>query len=248
MKKLVLSAVAAQFLLHSGPALCQDNAAEDLPAVTISGGATLVSDYRFRGISQTNEKPALQGNFTLSHSSGFYVSTWGSSVSDYVADNSQEIDLIGGYKHDFNGTILDVGATYYYYPNSGLPFSDFIEPYASLSHTLGPVSAKIGVAYAPKQMALSVDGVTEADNLYLSGDLSAGVPGTPISVAAHIGRNFEPSYITFGDKYTDWSLGASYTWNNLVAGVSYVDTDKNLVGGGNIQSDAGVVVSVGVAF
>ena len=65
------------------------------PAITINGGATLVSDYRFRGISQTNLQPAIQGSITLTHASGFYASVWSSSTSGYVTfsgTGSQEID------------------------------------------------------------------------------------------------------------------------------------------------------------
>jgi hypothetical protein len=49
------------------------------------------------------------------------------------------------------------------------------------------------------------------DNLYLAGDLSAAIPKTPISLTAHVGHSFGPSYLTIGDGYTDWSLGASVT-------------------------------------
>lgn len=48
---------------------------------TITGGAAIVSQYRFRGISQSDNKPVVQGTFTVAHSSGFYVSVWGSSAS-----------------------------------------------------------------------------------------------------------------------------------------------------------------------
>jgi uncharacterized protein (TIGR02001 family) len=216
--------------------------------ITISGGATLVSDYRFRGISQTNKRAAVQGTFTVSHTSGFYATVWGSSVDRYIYDNSQEIDLIAGYKHSFGGTTLDVGVLYYYYPNSGFKNSDFAEPYASVSHTLGPVTGKLSAAYAPKQQALSLDNVTKRDSLYIAGDLSAAIPQTPLSLSAHLGRSFNRSYLTFGEKYTDWSVGASYTWKSLTLGVSYVDTNKDLFNGTRNISKAGVVGTIGVAF
>ncbi|UZW55659.1 hypothetical protein NUH86_02305 [Sphingobium sp. JS3065] len=79
-------------------------------------------------------------------------------------------------------------------------------------------------------------------------DLSAGIPDTPISLSAHIGHNFSPSYITFGNKYTDWSIGATYTWKNLSLGVSYVDTDKDMIVGTRNETKAGVVGTLGVAF
>ncbi|UZW56707.1 TorF family putative porin [Sphingobium sp. JS3065] len=240
-------ALSSAILLASvvSPALAQEAPPSD---ITISGGATLVSDYRFRGISQTNKRAAVQGTFTVSHTSGFYATVWGSSVDRYIYDNSQEIDLIAGYKHSFGGTTLDVGVLYYYYPNSGFKNSDFAEPYASVSHTLGPVTGKLSAAYAPKQQALSLDNVTKRDSLYIAGDLSAAIPQTPLSLSAHLGRSFNRSYLTFGEKYTDWSVGASYTWKSLTLGVSYVDTNKDLFNGTRNISKAGVVGTIGVAF
>ena len=236
--------------LASTPALAQEEAP---PAVTISGGATLVSGYRFRGISQTDKDFAVQGTFTVSHKSGFYATVWGSSIDDYVAaGGDQEIDLIAGFKKTFSGTTVDVGVLYYYYPGSSkiIPNynSDFFEPYIGISHTLGPVTGKVSAAYAPKSNALSI-GAGKEDNLYLAFDLSGGIPSTPISLSGHVGHSFGPSYLTIGKGYTDWNFGATYTWKNLVFGVSYVDTNKALFSpsGKNI-SKGGVVGSVGVAF
>lgn len=216
--------------------------------MTISGGATVISDYRFRGISQSNRRAAIQGTATISHKSGFYASVWGSSIDDYIADNGTELDFVGGYKRNIGRSTVDVGVTYYHYPNSTFQFSDFYEVYGSLSHTLGPVTGKVSVIYAPKQQALSVDGVNKEDSLYVGGDLSAGIPQTPISLNAHVGRSFEKSYLTFGQKYTDWSLGATYTWRNLALGVSYVDTNKDILAGPRNVSKAGIVGSLAVSF
>ena len=71
-------ALGAGLLLSSTAALAEDAPAPDF---TITGGATIASQYRFRGISQSNNKPVVQGTFTIAHKSGFYVSTWGSSAS-----------------------------------------------------------------------------------------------------------------------------------------------------------------------
>jgi uncharacterized protein (TIGR02001 family) len=220
---------------------------------SVTGGATLVSDYRFRGISQTDRRFAVQGTFTVSHSSGFYGTVWGSSIDDYVAGGSdQEIDLIAGYRHSWGATTLDVGVLYYYYPGaeSIVPgyASDFVEPYASIAHTFGPVTAKVTANYAPSQSALSVGNGNE-DNLYLAGDLSAPIGTSGFAVAGHVGHSFGPSYLTIGDEYTDWNVGATYTHGPLTLGVQYVDTDGTFITPtGRNASRAGVVGSVGVAF
>ena len=145
-----------------------------------------------------------------------------------------------------------MGVLYYYYPGSSkiIPGtnSDFVEPYIGVSHTFGPVTGKVSAAYAPKAKALSI-GAGKEDNLYVAFDLSGGIPNTPVSLSAHLGHSYGPSYLTIGKGYTDWNVGATYTWKNLVFGVSYVDTNKALFSpsGKNI-SKGGIVGSVGVAF
>ena len=248
MRKSILGLSAVALAVLSVPAFAQD---EPAPALTVTGSAAVVSDYRFRGISQTDKRFALQGGLTVTHESGFYVSTWGSSIDDYVAAGSdQELDLIAGYSRTFGAATVDVGVLYYYYPDSGGANTDFVEPYASIKGTFGPATAKLSAAYAPKSRALSVDGgLTREDNLYVAGDLAASVPNTPLGVSAHLGHSFGPSYLTIGDEYTDWSVGATYTWSHLTFGVSYVDTDKSLYSpsGRNI-SKAGVVGSITASF
>jgi uncharacterized protein (TIGR02001 family) len=252
---LASSAIAAPAIAQDAASPATQEAPDTAPEApasdfTISGGATLVSDYRFRGISQTNKRPAVQGTFGITHASGFYASIWGSSIDDYVASGAdQEIDLIAGYKTTVGGTTFDVGATYYVYPDGccGVD-TDFIEPYVAVTHSFGGVSAKVLAAYAPKQSALSI-GSGDEDNFYLAGDLSGTIPTTGIAVTGHLGHSFGPSYLTIGKGYTDWSIGASYAVKNLSFGLAYVDTNKSLFApsGRNIAK-AGVVASVGVAF
>ncbi len=224
--------------------------AEDLGGgFSVNGSTTIVSDYRFRGISQSDKRIALQGGLSASHETGAYVSVWGSSIDDYVANGGDvELDLIAGYRRTFGGTTVDVGILYYYYPGAGNANTDFVEPYVSVAHTIGPVTAKATANFAPSQSALTV-GAGDEDNLYLAGDLSIGIPNTPISLAAHIGHSFGPSYLTIGDEYTDWSLAASATWRSLTFGLAYVDTDGTVITpSGRNASKAGVVASVGVSF
>jgi uncharacterized protein (TIGR02001 family) len=243
-------------IMVATPALADDTAPP--PAITINGTATVVSDYRFRGISQTDKNFAVQGSITVSHQSGLYASVWGSSVDDYVTQSGQahqEIDLIFGFKKTFGGTTLDVGAVYYVYPKTKLvgdnSSSDYLEPYLAVSQTFGPVTAKGTVNYAPKQKALRLDQTTgnSNDNIYLAGDLSAAVPGTPISLSAHLGHTFGPSWLAIGKEYTDWGLGASVTYKAITFGVQYVDTDGSFITpSGKNASKGGIVGTVGVSF
>jgi uncharacterized protein (TIGR02001 family) len=240
-------------LLAAGlAALCLPSAAaaSDLGSgFSVNGGATFVTDYRFRGISQTNVRPAVQGTLTLSHKSGFYATWWGSSIDDYIANGSDaENDLIVGYRHSFGSTTIDGGVLYYYYPGHGAAHTDFFEPYVSVAHAFGPLTAKVTANYAPKQAALSV-GSGDEDNLYVAGDLALALPKTPISLTGHLGHTWGPSYLSIGDEYTDWNVGASVARGPLTLGLVYVDTSKDSSSpiGRNI-SGSGVVGSIGVSF
>jgi uncharacterized protein (TIGR02001 family) len=236
--------------LVATPALADEG--ED-KAFTVTGGATVVSDYRFRGISQTDKDFAIQGAVTVSHKSGLYIGTWGSSIDDYVAAGAdQEIDLIAGYKKAIGDTTLDVGVTYYYYPGAEklLPGfdSDFAEFYGSVSQTFGPVSAKLGAFYAPSQSALDY-GFGKEDNFYMNLGLSGSIPDTGVGLSAGIGHSFTRSYMSAGQKYTDWNVGVTYTTGPVTLGLSYVDTDGSAFSltGKNIMK-GGVVGTLGVAF
>ena len=223
----------------AAPAFAQ---AEPAP-FTITGGATLTSDYRFRGISQTNKRFAVQGTLGVTTAAGFYVGTWGSSIDDYVAGGSdQEIDLYGGYKTTVEGTTIDAGLLYYYYPGSGGGNTDFFEPYASVSHSFGPVGVKVGGNFSWKQNALSYGPKAKEGGFYGYGELSAAIPDTGLTITGHIGHSFEKNYITFGQKYTDYSLTAAYTWKNLTFSAAAADTDKS---GKNAFLSAGPVRNVG---
>ena len=241
------------------PALADETDAP--PAITINGTATVVSDYRFRGISQTDRNFAVQGSLTVSHASGFYATVWGSSVDDYVTasgQSNQEIDLIVGFKKTFGSATFDIGALYYVYPKTRLAgdksSSDFIEPYLAISGTAGPVTAKATVNWAPKQKALALDQgasglLPSQDNVYIAGDFSAAVPTTPLSLTAHIGHTFGPSWLSIGNEYTDWGVGATLTYKALTLGVQYVDTDGDFITpSGKNASKGGVVATLGVSF
>lgn len=218
------------------------------PALTVSGSATIASDYRFRGVSQSDQEMAVQGGITIAHESGLYVGTWASNLAGWgtFGGANMELDLIGGYKAKLaDNATLDVGLTWYMYPG-GSDKTDFAEPYAKLTGTAGPATLTAGVAYAPKQQAIgkwyntgtdAANGVynnpgAKDDNLYLWGDGAAAIPGTPFTAKAHIGHSWgqdglgpNATAVSPTGQYWDWSLGADATYKNLTFNVSYVDTD-----------------------
>jgi uncharacterized protein (TIGR02001 family) len=126
MRKSVVSIALAGAFAAPGIAAAQSPAPAASP---IAGNIALVSDYRFRGISQTFHKPALQGGFDYAHSSGLYLGNWNSNVSEGAGfpGSNLEMDFYGGWKKAFGDFGLDVGFIYYYYPGSdagpGIAFS-----------------------------------------------------------------------------------------------------------------------------
>ncbi|KKC26285.1 TorF family putative porin [Sphingomonas sp. SRS2] len=249
MRASMIGLSALALVASATPALAQEETSE----FTLTGTAALVSDYRFRGISQSGKHIAAQAGATLAHSSGFYGSFWASSIDDYVAAGADaELDLIGGYSTTIGNVTLDGGALYYMYTSAtkNAP-TDFLELYASAKAAVGPATVKVGVAYAPKSNALSV-GFGKEDNLYMYSDVSFAVPETPFGLSAHVGYSPDTTFIT-GDKYLDWSLGATYTWKAATFGVSYVDTDHSKgfltdPSSGKDIAKAGVVISATYAF
>jgi uncharacterized protein (TIGR02001 family) len=242
---------AATFLtvavFAAAPALADDGTGP-LP-ISVSGGATVVSDYRFRGVSLSGGDPAIQGTVTVSHDSGVYVGTWASSIDDGGTDvfGDAEVDLYGGWSGSVaEGIGLDVGVLYYAYPGDAKGVhSEYLEPYATVSGQLGPVQAKLGVNYAWDQKALA------GDNLYLHTELSSGIPTTPVTLSAHLGYTdglLAPTLLAGpgDDTALDWSLGASATMlGALTLGVSYVGVEGPSING---LTDDTVVFSLGANF
>ncbi len=259
-----------------GPAAAAPAAAPSAAPITANIG--LVSDYRFRGISQTWKRPAVQGGFDYAHSSGFYLGTWASNVSGNSYNNGAglEMDLYGGFKTAVaEGVTLDVGALAYVYPGArlnrapGVPTGekyDNVDVYAAV--TAGNFSGKLSVAATDY---FGLDGNTAAyayfnaltpagsskGSAYL--DLNYGFDlGQGLTAAAHVGHLWVRHY---GDlSYTDWKLSLSKpieSLGGLTLSASLVGTDADKrfyqagdAGGLNAKrlGNTGVVLGVSKAF
>ncbi len=245
IRGLIAATLFAGSAMAATPAFADET---DPPAeITVTGNVTMVTDYRFRGISLSGGDAAVQGAINVNHSSGFYVGAWGSSLEDSAVYGNMELDVYAGWTGAVGGGVTaDVGLLYYVYPNGTVGDANVFEPYASVSTTFGPASAKVGVAYAWKQNSLGGD-----DNLYLFTDWGLGVPNTPISIAAHLGYTdgaLSPKVLTLAGTGGGWdySVGATYAiTKNLSAGVSYVGVDGNSIDG--FSNDA-VVGTLKLAF
>jgi uncharacterized protein (TIGR02001 family) len=226
----------ASLLALSGAAMAQTKAPE--PDYTLTGNMTLISDYRFRGFTQTDYGPALQGGFDFAHKSGFYLGNWNSNVlSPLYTGASLEMDFYGGYKGSFGDIGYDVGAIYYYYPKSGknAPNSkiDNTEVYFGLSY--GPVSGKLYYAtsdyfdlkkFTPG--ARSTKGTTYLD-LAANFDIGGGV-----TLGAHVGvLNLKNAgdYSGLGiarlpSSVTDYKLSVTKDFSGFGVSLAYIEASK----------------------
>lgn len=195
-----------------------------------SGTLTLTSDYLFRGITQTNEKPALQGGIEWAHDSGFYAGAWGSSISwlsDSDPDISSQVELDGylGVRGDFgdSGVGWDVGAVHYWYPGrypAGFNKADTTELYAGLSWRV------LGAKYS--YAVTDLFGIPDSDD---SSNLDVTVgwefaPGWSFNGA--VGKQWVAG--TAGTAtYAFWSAGVSKAFDNGVD-LALAFNDNDLIG------------------
>ena len=203
--------------------------AADAPASphTVTGNASLVSDYRFRGISQTFKLPAFQGGFDYAHASGFYAGNWNSNVSgnSYANGAGLEMDFYGGFKTEVAGIGLDIGTLYYYYP--GAEYTGTSEKYDNheiyIGASYGPVSAKVSYALSD-YFGLSDKSVggTLGDSkgtTYVELNFSKEVM-PKLTLSAHVGMTKYENYKDF--DYTDYKIGVGYDVGGYVFGLAYV--------------------------
>lgn len=190
--------------------------AEDASPLSFNLGVT--SEYRYRGISQSRLKPALQGGADYADPSGFYVGTWGSTikwVKDGGGDGNVELDVYGGYKKEVApGLTLDVGLLQYVYPSNRLnPSANTLEGYGALS--FGPATLKVSRSFT------NLFGFADSKgSMYY--DLSASFDlGDGWSVAPHIGR--QTVHHLSAASYTDASLTLNKALGALTLSAGLVD-------------------------
>lgn len=182
----------------------------------LSANVGLVSDYVFRGISQTDEGPAVQGGFDVTHSSGLYAGIWGSNVDFNDGDEANvEIDYYLGYANEYQGLSYDLGVLYYTYPgaDSDLDY-DFVEFSGALGYDFDVVALSGSVNYSPEFFG------DTGDAFYYAAAADVPLP-YDLSLSAHVGHQD----IDDGIDYTDWSLGLGYNLAGFDLSLAYYDTN-----------------------
>lgn len=194
----------------------------------------VVSDYRFRGVSVSGRKPALQAGATATFARGGYVGVWGSTIEEYASQGDTsgakvEVDLNAGWAFHAAGLDVDLGIAAYNYPRAA--DLSYLEAPISLSRSFGGATVTLGGAYAPSQSALG-----DKDNAYVYGSVGWQVGRVEMTVQS----GYEDGAFAPGGKW-DWSARAARQLGPVRAELSYVDTDQP-------GASAAVVVGVTVNF
>lgn len=204
---------------------------------TLTANIGLYGQYVFRGITYTRERPALQGGFDYSHSSGIYLGVWGSNVDkDALAGNTMEIDLYGGYLHSFNDDwSMNVGFLEFYYPDTnktavGNQNVNTLELNAAVTYKWLTLKESVSVTdFFGINSASGASGDSQGTN-YTELNFNYKLPVQDINLALHVGyqnvRNLnDASYTDFLIGFNkDFSVASSTGWN---AGVNFTTTDAN---------------------
>lgn len=206
--------------------------ADETPALpfglSVTGTAALTSDYRFRGVTQTFNDPAVQAGFVLSHASGAYAGVWGSNV-DFGGTAHIELDPYIGYATTLdsfaNKPVLDVGLWYYAYPSESdlnwlelygkLTFKDVLVQGASLLTAVNYTNDFVGL---------------DKDAWYLNATYSVPFGTTGFGGVAALGYTQADKYDFGGgdDHYVDWKAGVTYSFasvSGLSAELAAIGTD-----------------------
>jgi len=263
LHKTAMSAAAVALLsgLACTSAFAEEAAAEAPEASPITANVTVVNDYRYRGISQSNFKPAIQGGFDYAHESGFYIGNWNSSISwisdsyanSYLGTASSvsapiEMDFYGGYKKEFfgEGFASDFGVLQYYYPTSGLPNGainpNTTELYAAQNFALGPVTGFAKFSYAVSNTFANYN---SRGSYYpdLTVNYDTGIWG--LALNGHVGYQYIAGNISATSSvsnsnlysYTDWKAGLTKDFGGGLSGaIAYVGTNAKTSYQGNVGS------------
>jgi uncharacterized protein (TIGR02001 family) len=223
MRNAVLVGVVAITCL-AGTARAQDAGSGGVRS-WFSGNVAMASDYSFRGISQTDGKPAIQGGLDLAHPSGLYLGTWGSSVNfgEDLTDGPRaqmELDLYGGFRKSLAGVVdADLGAIYYAYPGAAESRSyDFIEYGLGVSRSFASVGTGVSVKYSPDYFAGS------GHATYYGAQVS--VPVSLLTLSGSVGHQAIEDNAAFGTPdYTDYGVGVGVGWSGFTVTGKVLSTD-----------------------
>lgn len=240
MKKVVFGAAMAAALMAT-PALAQDS------KLGATVGAAVVSDYYFRGISQTDNGPAIQGsaelNYAINDNYTIYRGVWASSV-DFNNGTDAEVDLLAGVRATYDKLGLDLGVIRYLYvdkpSNADMNYTEYK---LVGTYDFGYVVPTAGVYYSPEFFSNS------GDAYYVTAGVAVPIPVTEFEpkFVANVGKQYIDDNAAADLKdYVDWNVGVFASYWGFTAGVQYVD--NNLSDTDCDVCRAGVVFSLAYSY
>lgn len=248
-KSILFAAVTLAAMLATQAASAADEQAEGgwkLPG-SITGNVTFASDYRFRGVTQNDENPVVQGglNYTvpLMDNLSFYMGAWGSNVDFNDGDEANmELDAFTGLSGTIGDFSADLGILGYYYPgaNENLNY-DYYEYQLTLGYNFGFMLLRGSVNYTPDNFADS------GDATYTKLAVEVPLP-YDLKLAGRVGHQEIQNEANFGlPDYNDWAASLSYNFMGLDFMAEYTDTDidKSVC---SDNCDATVIFSVAKSF
>ena len=272
MKKLLIASAVASAFAVPGVVFAQAAAPAAAPASphTFTANVGLVTDYRFRSISQTFNEPTIQGGFDYSHASGLYAGTWASNV--YGGNNAsglglnyfnggEEIDVYGGYKWSYGDLALDAGVLTYNYPGAkwGVATRDkYDNTELYLGGTYKWFSAKYNYA-TTDYFGTKTNTVSGACGVLSSG--AASTVCAPINKGGSKGSGYLDLGATFelGEgfnlvghigklsvanyglfNYTDYKIGVTKDWAGVTWGAAYIDSNAKADVYRTVKTEGGV--------
>lgn len=223
MKVIALAAVVWMGVQGSAMALDPLVKPDAIPG-SFSANVALTSEYVFRGISQTDGRPAIQGGFDYElpfnkdKSLGLYLGTWGSNVD--FTDATLELDVYGGLQGTVGPLGWKLGLIRYIYPGAASDLNyDFTEIAGALSYDAGFLSLNAGLNYSPEYFGKS-------GNAYYYA-LGVEVPiVNKVALTGHVGYQTIKDNAAWGtDDYMDYSIGASINLLGFDISAAWTDTD-----------------------
>ncbi len=252
MKKALKAGVFAALILASVPAAFA--ADEEGAWGPFTAGVTLTSDYRFRGVSQTDRDAALQGWVQYDHASGFFANVWASNIDfndSATYDSSIEVDLTAGYNHSFSDQLSGgIKAVYYWYADADTPPAapdyDYFELIANLGYDFGKAAVSAELAWSPDYFAETSDAMSLKGGVTVPLMESFAFMG-PLSASGNVGYQWIDNNTAYGSPdYLYYDLGLTAEWEIFAFDVRWVGTDlsKAECFAGTDWCEDGVVLSV----
>lgn len=201
--------------------------------INSSGDFAVVSDYRFRGISQSDRAPALQGGLELEEVTGVLAGAWVSTIAPYRGSRT-EIDLYGGVHHQLDGFDIRLMGYAYIYPGGRKANSH--EGTLIVTHAVGTGWLNGQLSIAPWQQN------ARFTNSYMAANLTL-----PLRKSLAIEMHFGQEHGSHRDKL-DWKLGVAYTLGRVTASLAYIDSRRLPAREPDRNAGACVVAGLTMAF